>query len=83
MKSPFLKSLLSTCGVVVIVYVALLLTMERTRMIEKVMGANFAWWELVLIAAFLVSRLFTYLVVPSALAAVLVHVLTRRLTAGK
>ncbi len=77
------RDLLRACVRIVVVYVVLLIVMERTQMIEKVMGANFAWWELVLIVVFIVSRVFTYMVVPSVLVALAVYALARRIVGNK
>lgn len=61
------------CVLIVVVYAALFQFMSHTRMIEKVMALNFSLLELILIVAFLVSRLLTYLLIPSVIVAVLVH----------
>ena len=63
------SDLLRSCGLIVLAYVILFQIIERTRMIEKVMTLTFEWWELLLITAFIVSRLATYLLVPATLLA--------------
>ena len=45
---------------------------------EKVMALTFAWWEVFLIAAFIVARLLMYLIVPSVLVVLAVHIVTKR-----
>jgi len=65
------------CLLVVVGYAVLFQIMERTRLIEKVMALTFSWWELLLIVAFLVSRILTYLLVPSLFVAVAVYFLAR------
>ncbi len=61
------------CAVIVLTYFILFQVMTHTRMVEKMMALNFTWWELLLITGFIVSRLLTYLLIPSVIAAVLVH----------
>lgn len=77
------SDLLRSCGVIVAAYLILHLIMERTRMIEKVMSLNFSWWELLLITGFLVTRLLTYLLVPSVIAALTVRWLAHTLLRNK
>lgn len=72
--------LLKSCAVVVIAYSILFQIIERTRMIEKVMTLTFSWWELLIITAFIASRLAAYLLVPAALLALMTWKLTKRLT---
>jgi len=61
-------------AIIVVCYFVLYEIMARTGMIERVMTFNFQWWELVLIALFLVSRLITYLfIVPTLLALAAYH----------
>lgn len=68
---------LTWCVLLVAVYAVLFQVMVHTRMIEKVMASAFSWWELLLIVGFLVSRILTYLLVPSVVVAVGVYVLVR------
>lgn len=67
------------CILPVVVYAILFPIVAHTRMIEKVMALSFSWWELLLIAAFLVSRLLTYLMVPSLIAALLVYIIVKQI----
>ena len=73
------KALMIDCLAIVIAYAILFQIMLHTRMIEKVMALDFSWWELLLIALFLVARLTTYLVVPAVVVAVAVHAAMRKL----
>jgi len=73
----FLKRDLLWCVLPVIAYAILFPIVAQTRMIEKVMALSFSWWELLLITAFLVARLITYLLVPALTAAMGAFVLTQ------
>ena len=73
------KALLLDCAGIVICYAILFQIMTHTRMIEKVMAFSFTWWELLLIASFLVARLLAYLLVPAVVAFVAVQAVTRRI----
>lgn len=72
--------LLKSCAAVVIAYAILFQIIERTRMIEKIMALTFNWWELVIITAFIASRLATYLLVPATLLALITWRLSKRLS---
>lgn len=48
-------------AIIIVSYFVLYQIMASTGMIERVMTFNFEWWELVLIALFLVARFVTYL----------------------
>lgn len=65
------------CAGLVAIYAVLFQVMVHTRMIEKVMASTFSWWELLLIVGFLVSRILTYLLVPSVVVALGVYGVAR------
>lgn len=65
------------CALIVLVYAVLFQVMARTHLIEKVMASTFSWWELLLIAGFLITRILSYLLVPSVFAALGVYILSK------
>lgn len=71
------RDLLIHSMALVVAYAILFQIMIHTRMIEKVMALTFSWWELLLIASFLVTRILTYLLVPALLGALAVYSLMR------
>jgi len=73
--------LLLRCLALAVVYVILLQIVAHTHVMEKVMAMTFSWWELLIIAAFLVTRLLTYLIVPPLLMAIGAYTLVRRFAA--
>lgn len=79
MKWLFKSRAFQACAVIVILYVILFQTVAHTRLIEKLMAMTFNWWEMLLVVAFILCRLFTYLFVPAILVAMVVERLTRAL----
>ena len=62
------------CLLLVAVYFILLQIMIHTRAIEKVMAMNSSPVELLAIAMFLITRILTYLLVPSLIVAAFAYV---------
>lgn len=69
------RALLGGCLVTAAIYAVLFQVMAHTRLVEKVMALTCTWWELLLIALFLFTRIATYLFVPAILAALGAHAL--------
>lgn len=78
MKRVTFSRVISYCAAVLVAHAVLLVVVQRTGAVEKLMAGTFSKWELALILAFIGCRLATYLVVPPVMAGIAVHALARR-----
>lgn len=78
MPSFSARKLVFRCGLVVAAYAVLFQLVARTHMIEKILASSFSWWQILLIIAFVLCRLATYLIVPPTLAALAAYKIAAR-----